>query len=330
MLLLFRKKLIDIILPMEIRNKTIILSEKDGMLDDTLNVIKHEGKNFTLNYISEHKFSKGGNSNVYILKDTDKKEKDKVIKICNISRPGPKAPSWIVRRYGRFLTEINVLNELKDKEKENIVRIEFDGVIILDGYRFPYYVMEKADTDLKEYLLNNQEIDEQEKVKLCLNIYDAIKELHDEGYYHRDIKPDNILLFYSDDTDKVTWKLGDLGLIAHRDKDYDDVGEKIGPIGWLSPEAMNKLLTEKVNLGFDCSIDEKSDIFQLGKLFWFIFQRNVPIGQIKFSDFICKMKYKQDMYELINDMLIYSKEMRSDRELVDVLLGDLARKYAVD
>lgn len=41
--------------------------------------------------------------------------------------------------------------------------------------------------------------------------------MKDIGYYHRDLKPDNILMF--DDT----WKIGDLGLIAFRDKDniYD-------------------------------------------------------------------------------------------------------------
>lgn len=37
---------------------------------------------------------------------------------------------------------------------------------------------------------------------------------------------------------------------------------------------MNKYLTEKYKLEFDCRIDDRSDVFQLGGLFWFIFNNN--------------------------------------------------------
>ncbi|MBO0933292.1 protein kinase domain-containing protein [Fibrella aquatilis] len=316
---------------MDIKNRSIVLSETEsGDLNDNLNWIEHEEVKYHLRYLSEYKFSKGANSNVYILKDLSGLKKDRAVKICNYSKPGRNAKETVIRRYGRFINEIEVLKDLGTKGKENIVQYDFDGFIELKGNMFPYYVMEKADTDLKEYLQENQEIDEQEKVKFCLNIYNAIKELHDEDYYHRDIKPDNILLFYQDDEkEKAVWKLGDLGLVAHRDKDYDDIGERIGPIGWLSPEAMNKMLTQKTNTNFDCSIDEKSDIFQLGKLFWFIFQLNAPIGQVSFDDFICKAVHKKDIFCLIAEMLSYSKENRADREFIDMFLGDIARRYAV-
>jgi len=46
--------------------------------------------------------------------------------------------------------------------------------------------MEKADTDLNEFLYKNQELDNQEKVKLCKDIYNSIKALHAMDYYHRD------------------------------------------------------------------------------------------------------------------------------------------------
>ncbi|MDF7820180.1 protein kinase family protein [Runella sp. MFBS21] len=317
---------------MDISNHTIILSElEDGSLNDELNIIVNDKDTYILRYLVEpFKSSKGGNSNVYLLKDKEGRKQDKVVKICNYSRPGRKTKDFIIRRYGRFINEIKVLKDLKEKGKANIVQIDFDGVVEVKGKEFPYYVMEKADTDLMEYLSVNKEIDEQEKIKFCLDIYNAIKQLHCEGYYHRDIKPDNILLFYLDeDKENAIWKLGDLGLVAHRDKDYDDIGEKIGPIGWLSPEAMNKMLTEKLQMGFDCGIDDKSDIFQLGKLFWFIFQQNAPIGQILFDDFICQVTHKNDIFYLINEMLLYSKSKRASKELIDIFLGEIAQKYAV-
>ena len=95
--------------------------------------------------------------------------------------------------------------------------------------------MDYASGDLKNYLENN-DIPFGNRIDLCLQIANGLKELKDIGYYHRDLKPDNILMF--DDT----WKIGDLGLIAFRDKDniYDKKNDFIGPKGWLSPEAMNK------------------------------------------------------------------------------------------
>lgn len=311
-------------------NKIILTERPDGTLIEESNFIENDGQVFYLRYLDGNKGSKGGNSSVFIIYTKNDESKDQVIKISNYYKPTRATKEHIRRRYGRFINEINVLSDLKDKKKSNIIEINFDGVVNIDGKEFPYYVMEKADTDLKEYMLAKKDVDSQEKVKFCINIYDAIQQLHLEEYYHRDIKPDNILLFYEDgEEEKIIWKIGDLGLHGSRDKDYDDLGEKIGPFGWLSPEAMNKFITEKANLGFDCKIDEQSDIFQLGKLFWFIFQGNVPIGQIEFSDFICTVEHKEIIFQLIMEMLRYSKPKRINKDGLDPFIVDLKIAFAV-
>jgi serine/threonine protein kinase len=313
-------------------NKIFLSEGDDKSLIEKDNFILFEGKTYYLKYLRAGiKGSKGGNSSVFILYDKSENERERVIKISNYYRPQRQTPEHIKRRYGRFINEIQVLTELKDKGKNNIIEIIFNGEVEVEGKIFPYYVMEKADTDLKDYMLATKDVDSQEKVKFCINVFDAIKELHIEGYYHRDIKPDNIFLFYDDgeEKEKIVWKIGDLGLVTSREKDYDDLGEKIGPFGWLSPEAMNKYLTEKVNLGFDCVIDAKSDIFQLGKLFWFIFQGNVPIGQIQFADFICQVDHKEILFDLIMEMLRYSKPKRIGVEDLDPFMFDLKLAFAV-
>ena len=138
--------------------------------------------------------------------------------------------------------------------------------------------MEKAESDLTEYL-KTTELTIQQRFLICTEILTGIKELHSEDIYHRDIKPDNILFING------TWKISDLGLIGFREDDFKakEIGMKIGPANWMSPEAFNKMYNEGDGYlntyGFDCNLDEKSDIFQLGKLFWFIFQGNVPDGQ---------------------------------------------------
>lgn len=317
---------------MYIYRNSIFLSEgKNGNVIEEENFIMNGDTKYYLKYLNKDiKSSKGGNSSVFLLYKKDDTA-ELAIKISKHSRPKRGAREDYIRRYGRFIEEINVLNELKDKGKENIVAILFDGVLTLEDREFPYYVMEKADTDLKEYVFGNKEIDIQEKVKFCVNVFDAVKQLHSEGYYHRDIKPDNILLFYESGSEntKAVWKIGDLGLMAHRDKDYDDLGEKVGPFGWLSPEAANKFLTEKASLGFDCKIDGKSDVFQLGKLFWFIFQGNIPIGQLKNEDFIPEIPNKDYIFYMIQEMLIYSKEKRISLDDLDGVLSELKLSFAV-
>ncbi|MBS1733620.1 MAG: protein kinase [Bacteroidetes bacterium] len=313
-------------------NRIELTENEHGQVIEENNFIEYDGAVYYLKYLNNDiKGSKGGNSSVFILYTKEADNKEKVIKISNYFRPHRHTPEHIRRRFGRFINEIKVLNDLKEKEKTNIIEIYFNGEIEIEGRIFPYYVMEKADTDLKEYMLAKKDVDSQEKVKFCINVFDAVKELHIEGYYHRDIKPDNIFLFYEDgdEKEKLVWKIGDLGLVADRDKDYDDLGEKIGPFGWLSPEAMNKYLTEKAGLGFDCKIDEKSDIFQLGKLFWFIFQGNVPIGQIRFDDFICQVEHKEILFELINEMLHYSKPRRISADGLEPFVVDLKLAFAV-
>jgi len=318
---------------MKYNGKYFELSEDSmGNLDIKKNFIIHESDTYLLKYLSEdYKKSKGGNSSIFVLYKQDDNFDERIIKISNYFKPkNKKAPSYIKLRYGRFLNEIKALQGAKENEYNNILKIEFDGVLETNGMFFPYYVMEKADSDLKEFLYEN-ELDNQEKIKFCNEIFKAVKNLHNLGYYHRDIKPDNIFLFYNQDEKdkdiKFTWKIGDLGLIAHRDKDYDDIGERIGPFGWISPEAMNKYLTEKYTLGFDCKIDDKSDIFQLGKLYWFMFMLHCPIGQIYYKDFNITLEHKRKLWRVIIKMLTLEKRRRVNLYELEGLLNKLTDLY---
>ena len=300
--------------------------DDDGKIIPGQNKIDYDDIEYSLDYLSsEFKSSKGGNSSVFVVKKID--EEDKIIKISNYYKPTRHSSKKDKRRYGRFIVEIDALYRAKENQFNNIIEILFDGIIEIDGYLFPYYVMEKADTDLKECFLFSNEFDLQEKFNLCVNIFNAIKQLHSLGIYHRDIKPDNIFMFDLSVEElkekKYLWKIGDLGLISERHKDYDDLGERIGPFGWISPEAMNKYLTEKAKIDHDCIIDDKSDIFQLGELFWFIFQLNSPIGQIYNDDFFCEAENADDFFELVKSMLSHKKEKRISLDQVENKLTEL-------
>lgn len=295
--------------------RVIKLSTNDDgeSIRDENQITGENGKAYSLDFLSEKsKFGKGGNSSVFKVINPDGSS-DKVVKFSNLAKPDKYASKSYRKKYGRFIREIEVLKSLKNQGVQNIVIIIEDGLWDIEGYEHPFYIMEKADSDLTDYIIGNYpDIDIQTKLTLFYEIVKSLKSLHSMDYYHRDIKPDNIFMFKEGDGDEAryVWKVGDLGLIGERDKNSDYIGEKIGPFGWLSPEAMNKYLTEKANLGFDCSIDFKSDVFQLGKLFWFIIQGNVPIGQLIIDDLIHGEPVRNEVYNLIFEMLRYNKPQR--------------------
>jgi len=284
----------------------LYLSQKD-----IKNTIRNDNIDYLISPLSDsYKRSKGGNSCVFRLLNPQTEE-EFVIKFSKYNIKKPNNPVNIISRIIRFEREVEALKLSMQLSFDNIIQYYFANYKDIGSGTFHYYVMEKADYDLTQYLDEN-EVSNQQRLLLCTDILNGIKQLHSNDIYHRDIKPDNILFV------KKTWKIGDLGLIENRNSDFEikEVGEKIGPIGWLSPEATNKYLNEgegKVNKhGFDCSIDNFSDIFQLGKLFWYIFQGNIPLGQIERTDF--KLN-DSEIYDIIFEMLKHSKSRPTIEEI---------------
>ena len=101
--------------------------------------------------------------------------------------------------------------------------------------------MEKASTDLTEFL-KNEDLSTSNRLLLCVDILNGIKELHSLNIYHRDIKPDNILRVNKE------WKIGDLGLIDYRDSDFqiEEEGERIGPIGGFRLKPLTKYIIKVI------------------------------------------------------------------------------------
>jgi serine/threonine protein kinase len=247
---------------------------------------------------------KGSNSSVYKLFSNDE-SKDFIIKFCNLicDKDGNSGN----KKFDLFKREILALENAKQNSNTAIIEIYYKDICKIDDKYFMYYIMEYADSDLKEFLSKKNELTIQQKILICHQILQAIESIHKLGIYHRDIKPDNFLLVGNN------WKIGDLGLIAFRKEDEKDIKYKgmIGPKGFMSPEATNKFYfnSENAFCSVDCNIDEKSDIFQLGKLFWYILQGDVPTGQLEIEDFKLDAQF---FHDILIPMLQYSKARRSD------------------
>lgn len=290
-----------------------------------LNYINFDKEDYILSNLdnSANGRTKGFNSNVFNIKNVNTGI-DYVIKFCKYDISNITVYSE--KRIQRFSREIEALEASKNNGLNRVVNIVFYGSKSIGNYKFNFYVMEKASYDLT-YFLDSFDVSIQERFTLCLEILSGINELHKLGIYHRDIKPDNIL--YTSNG----WKIGDLGLVDFRDTDFviDEEGERIGPIGWLSPEAANKFLCEgnqKSNpYNHDCDLNDFSDIFQLGKLFWYIFQGNIPIGQIEKKDFVAIDD--DGLFKLLKGMLSYNKTKRYGIDTLEKEFNKKSKQYAL-
>jgi translation initiation factor 2-alpha kinase 1 len=70
--------------------------------------------------------------------------------------------------------------------------------------------MELCDTSLRDWLIDNHNLDFNIKKNIFTDIVNGIKYLHDSGLIHRDIKPENIFLKY--ENKRLVAKIGDFGL----------------------------------------------------------------------------------------------------------------------
>lgn len=282
----------------------------------TSNLIQIDNTDYYFTYLNSSGDNKGGNSIILKLYEAQSieidepiyEEPDLILKIHKY-----KKNNILNRSQQRFIREIEALYQCKDENFENVIIIEHSGICkIYDNRKnqfseYFYYTMEYAQYDLKNFIeLNHNNISLEEKVSLCIDLAKGVKEIINLGLYHRDLKPDNIFM-----NSEGSWKIGDLGLINDRNNNFqlDKIADNIGPKGWMSPEAMNKFLTEgkEFKYKYHCEIDHQSDIFQLGKVFWYIFQHNAPIGSIKEKDFLLK---KGQLYPIIKTMLSHSKSTR--------------------
>ncbi|AFN74353.1 serine/threonine protein kinase [Melioribacter roseus P3M-2] len=280
------------------------------------NVINFQGSRLTIrHYIENNRI----NSSIFLVTDPNKYYEDMIIKICNYNIDDALHQNRVLR----FTREIDALKIADSNGCKNVIKIFHDDFIEIEKKKFQYYLMEKADYTLKNLIEDNR-LDISEKVRICIQILNGLKELHNLKIYHRDLKPENILFINNE------LKICDLGLIDSANEDLlldniDEVGEKIGPFGWLSPEAMNKFFTEGKNLefNFDCNIDYKSDVYQLGKIFWYIFQANLPEGIISLDDFLVK---DNEIYSIITSMLQHNKNKRAEISEIETKFEPIRKK----
>jgi cyclin-dependent kinase 2 len=89
---------------------------------------------------------------------------------------------------------INITNEiaiLKSAHKQELQHIaKLEGIFL--GPNHVALQMKKYDMDLREYLERHRDV--RYLTKIFTQVIEGLAELHNLGYVHRDLKPDNVVL----------------------------------------------------------------------------------------------------------------------------------------
>lgn len=132
----------------------------------------------------------------------------------------------------------------------NIVKIYDVGF----SDKLQYIVMEYVDgITLKEYIEDEKVISWKETVHFVIQILRALQHAHDKGIVHRDIKPQNIMMF-----DDGTIKVMDFGIAKFASEEGKTATDQaIGSVHYISPEQASGSVT-----------DAKSDIYSVGAMMY--------------------------------------------------------------
>lgn len=159
----------------------------------------------------------------------------------------------------RFKREVKVLQRIKRESIGNIVEvIDFD----LDA-TLPWYKMRAYDGTADD-VLSQTAGNVADAASLLIPVAKSLQYLRDlnEPIFHRDLKPDNILLDRTPVGDKLV--IADFGC-AYTKTDSDDRLTQdfraVGAMAFRAPE---------YHYGRVEDVTEKGDIFSLGKLFWYL------------------------------------------------------------
>ena len=165
----------------------------------------------------------------------------------------------------RFIREIKLLIELSGNE--HIIDLLGSGNLIDE--RKLYYIMPLAKMNLYKFIkTNNNNLSEEKRISLFDQILDAIHFSHEKSILHRDIAPNNILIF--EINGEIILKVSDFGL----GKDINSLSfythsstSRYGQILYISPQQREMLK--------DATFSD--DIYSLGKLLYFITTGKDPI-----------------------------------------------------
>lgn len=159
-----------------------------------------------------------------------------------------------------FRREIRILKNLNHPNIMEIVADTYDSVR-------PYYVMPNCGKSFVD--LACTQVSELELLDYAISFCEAIQYAHEAGVYHRDIKPQNVLLY------KGIVKVSDFGLSRFVNRDtatMTKTSTKAGTAGYMPPEYLSGEF-KNGTVG--------SDVYMIGKTLYYVFSHGKDISNVR-------------------------------------------------
>ncbi|CAH1402008.1 unnamed protein product [Nezara viridula] len=228
-------------------------------------IMRSPQANITVNekpYTVLSMLGRGGSSEVYLVLDPNS-SKLMALKVVNLS----SVEDAVAKGY---LNEIEVLSKLQGCP--SVIKM-FDHEYISES-KILYVLMEKGDTDFSRLM---KDITKTKKISMSMITYywtemlNAVKDIHDKGIIHSDLKPANFLLVSG------RLKLIDFGIASSLQGDMTSVLKDVttGTFNYMSPEAIRNSGETR---GY--KINYKSDIWSLGCILYNLLYGRTPFSHL--------------------------------------------------
>ena len=254
----------------------------------------------------------GSNANVYLIKDKKTNEEFALKKmVCQEFEDLVKIK--------KKLELINSLNH------DNIMKVHKIQFKCLDFTTYAINtIMDKAITDwsneIKQRAKNNRYYTEKELINIAKQVIDGLAFLQTNNIAHRDIKPQNILIFPHN-----IYRIADLGEMIEDIRNTDKQLTIRGSASFLSPALKNGLEHNKSEVKHNVY---KSDVFSLGYCFLYALSLNMDILEqarefwggnkdnknieIDIKKYIGNNRYSNQFIDFISKMIVEDETKRED------------------